>query len=208
MDYDRFNERENKFITNLFQTDPQRPAPPLLGYYILWILRRQLHNARSNQDENVEAAHWAVSGLVQLFEGCGVAEELVVAAVTRLYDRRLVEALDLNVKRVTLADKIAIKESGIAHLELLLSSPVYIDQMGLVTGLNEIFTRDEIRKALFAGKFSDVREQFLRYVLKNDSGRITIPSNAVYSQLKLSRRQIERMTYQGSRVANYSHETD
>ena len=29
----------NEFISNLFQTNPQKPGPPLLGFYILWILR-------------------------------------------------------------------------------------------------------------------------------------------------------------------------
>jgi hypothetical protein len=159
------------------------------------------HNARNNQEENIEASHWAVTDLVQFFEGCGVAEELVVAAVNRLYDRRLVEALDPNVEHVTVADKVAIKESGIAHLELLLSSPVYIEQMGLVTGFSEIFARDEIRKSLSAGKFGDIREQFLRYVLKIDSGRITIASNELYTQLKMARSQIERLTLQGGRTA-------
>ena len=200
-EYDRFNERENEFISNLFQTNPQLPGPPLLGYYILWILRRQMHNARNNQDENIEAAHWAVSDLVQFFEGCGVAEGLVVAAVNRLYDRRLVEALDPNAENVSIADKVAIKESGVAHLELLLTSPVYIDQMGLVTGINEIFSRDEIRKSLSAGKFNDIREQFLRYILKIDSGRITVPPNELYGQLRMARSQIERLTSQGARTA-------
>lgn len=195
-EYDRFSERENEFISNLFQTNPQKPGPPLLGFYILWILRRQLHNARNSQDENIEAAHWAVSGLVQFFEGCGVAEELVVTAVNRLYDRRLIEALDPNVQHLTLADRVAIKESGIAHLELLLSSPVYIDQMALVTGLNEAFARDEIRKSLSAGRFDDIRSQFLRYILKIDSGRITIPPNDLYEQIVLARKQMERMVAQ------------
>lgn len=200
-EYDRFNERENEFVSNLFQTNPQQPGPPLLGYYILWILRRQLQSARNNKEENIEASHWAVSDFIQFFEGCGVAEELVVAAVNRLYDRRLVEALDPNVQHVTVADKVAIKDSGIAHLELLLTSPVYIDQMGLVTGFSEVFARDEIKKALFAGKFSDIREQFLRYILKIDSGRITISSNELYAQLKMARTQIERLTSQGTRAA-------
>ena len=186
----------NEFISNLFQTNPQKPGPPLLGFYILWILRRQMHNARNNQDENVEAAHWSVSNLVQFFEGCGVAEELVVAAVNRLYDRRLIEALDPNVQYVTLADKVAIKESGVAHLELLLTSPVYIDQMGLVTGINEAFARDEIKKSLSLGKFNDIRDQFLRYILKIDAGRITIPPNDLYEQVQLARKQIERLTAQ------------
>src|SRR5262249_31592541 len=39
-EYDRFDERENEFISNLFQTDSRRPASPLLGYYLLWLLRQ------------------------------------------------------------------------------------------------------------------------------------------------------------------------
>ena len=87
-------ERENEVISNLFYTDPQRPASPLLAYYLLWLLRQKLYSARGNQDENVEAAHWHVSDFVQLLEGCAVADDLVIRALNRLYDRRLVEALD------------------------------------------------------------------------------------------------------------------
>lgn len=200
-EYDRFNERENEYISNLFQTDAQRPGPPLFTYYMLWLLRQRLHSARNNQDENIEASHWAVSAFIQFFEGCGVVEDIVIAALNRLYDRRLIEALDPNVKRVTVVDKVAIKESGIAHLELLLSSPVYIDQMALVTGLNELFARDEIRKALHASRFSDIRELFVRYVLKIDSGRITIPQNELYAQVRMARTQIERLSPRGTRMA-------
>ena len=38
-----------------------------------------------------------------------------------------------NVQRIGIADKVAIKENGIAHIELLLNSTVYVEQMALVT---------------------------------------------------------------------------
>ena len=195
-EYDRFNERENEFISNLFQTDPRNPGPPLLGFYILWVLRQKLHSARNNQDENIESAHWAVSDLVQLFEACGVAEDTVIRAINRLYDRRLVEALDPNVKRVANVDKVAIKESGLAHLELLLSSEVYVEQIAVTTGVNELFTRDEMRRNNYPQKMRDVRETFLRYLLKIDAGRLTVPANPIYAQLQTARRQIELLTPQ------------
>jgi hypothetical protein len=133
-------------------------------------------------------------------EGCGVAEELVMNLLNRLYDRRLIEALDPNAKGVSIADKVAIKESGLAHLELILTSVVYIEQMALVAGMNELFARDEIKKNLPRGNFKDIREVFLQYVLKIDKGRLGIPTNAVYSQISKARSQIELLTASGRRA--------
>jgi hypothetical protein len=58
-----------------------------------------------------------VSDLCQLFEGCGVAAEPVTQVLNRLYERRLIEALDPNVKKIGVGDRVAIKESGIAHID-------------------------------------------------------------------------------------------
>jgi hypothetical protein len=45
----------------------------------------------------------------------------------------------------------------------------------------------------------DVREMFLRYLLKIDAGRIAIPSSPVYAQMMMARKQLERMTSRGRR---------
>jgi hypothetical protein len=111
----------------------------------------------------------------------------------------LIEALDPNVKKIGVGDKVAIKDSGIAHIELILTSTIYIEQMALTTGVNELFTRDEIRRNNYPQKMDDARETFLRYVLKIDAGRIAIPSNPVYAQMMMARKQLERMTSQGRR---------
>jgi hypothetical protein len=189
-EYDRFSETENEFVSNVFYTNPQRPESPLLAFYILWVLRQRLNGVR---DDTVETRHWLAGDLCSLFEGCGVPEELVMQTLRRLYDRRLLEALDPNVPQIGMGDKIAIKESGIAHLELLLTSTVYVEQMALVTGLNEHFVRDEIRKNQASSRLDDIREGFLRYALKIDAGRIGIPSTPAYAQISTARRQIETL---------------
>jgi hypothetical protein len=198
-EYDRFSESENEFISNLFQTNPQRPGPPLLSYYILWLLRQKLYSVRPDQDD-VEHRHWLAMDLSQLLEGCGVAEDLVMNSVNRLYDRRLIEALDPNAEHVSVADKVAIKESGLAHLELMLNSTVYIEQMALVTGFNELSARDEIRKALQQNRRRDIGDTFLRYVLKIDNGRLEIPQNAIYTQIKIAQAQIKNLIISGRNV--------
>ncbi|TPI77691.1 AAA family ATPase [Mesorhizobium sp. B2-8-9] len=189
-EYDRFNEIENEFISNIFSTNPLRPAPPLLAYYILWLLRQKMNSVRPD-DDNVEDWHWRVGDLCRLFEGCGVQEELVLAVINRLYERRLVEALDPNTGRVGVGDQVAIKESGIAHLELTLNSSVYLEQMALATGVAEVSTRDEMQTAFKAGKFRDLQDAFLRYILKVDRGRLGIPPNRLYEHIEMARKQIQ-----------------
>jgi hypothetical protein len=197
-EYDRFSEAENEFISNLFQTNPRRPEPPLLGYYALWLLRQKLNSVGRDQD-NVEERHWLASELCRLFEGCGVPEDMVMYSLNRLYDRRLIETLDPNSKQVSVADKVAIKDSGLAHFDLMLNSTVYVEQMAVVTGLAELSARDQIRRSLQNGDFHNVREAFLRYILKIDSGRLGIPPSALYSQIELARRQIEVLMAGGRR---------
>lgn len=154
------------------------------------MLRQKLNSVR---DDSVENRHWLAAELCQLFEGCGVAEELVMYSLNRLYTRRLIEALDPNMKLISIADRVAIKESGLAHIEMVLNSTVYVEQMALVTGLNELFAKDEIRRNLQQSRFNDVRESFLRYILKIDAGRVDVPSNLVYSQIEMARSQVRSL---------------
>jgi hypothetical protein len=160
-------------------------------------LRQKLNSV--NRD-NVEDRHWHAAELCQLFEACGVAEDLVMQSINRLYERRLVEALDPNVKQISIADKVAIKESGLAHIEMTLNSEVYIELMAPVTGVNELFTRDEMRRTLTRGRVADMRDVFIRYIQKIAAGRIGIPENPIYSQLDMARRQIAHLRPQRGRA--------
>jgi hypothetical protein len=45
-EYDRFSESENEFVSNLFYTNRMRPEPPLLAFYMLWLLRQRLNSVR------------------------------------------------------------------------------------------------------------------------------------------------------------------
>ncbi|MGA8356762.1 MAG: ATP-binding protein, partial [Xanthobacteraceae bacterium] len=200
-EYDRFSEAENEFVSNIFYTNRMRPESPLLAFYLLWVLRQRLNSVH---DEGVESRHWQVSELCSLFEGCAVPDELVMQVLNRLYERRLIEALDPNVKTIGIADKVSIKESGIAHIELVLTSPIYIEQMAVTTGVNELFTRDEMRKNDYPQRMRDVREAFLRYILKIDAGRVAIPKSGVYDQINTARRQFERMVSRARQKAEAS----
>jgi hypothetical protein len=142
-------------------------------------LRLRLNSVR---DEGVESKHWHASEVCAMFEGCGVADDLVMQVLNRLYERRLIEALDPNVKHIGVGDRVAIKDSGLAHIELVLNSPTYVEQTALTTGVNELFTRDEMRRNNYPQKMEDVRDAFVRYLLKIDAGRLTIPTSKMYDR--------------------------
>ena len=97
-------------------------------------------------------------------------------------------------KHIGVGDRVAIKDSGLAHIELVLNSPTYVEQTALTTGVNELFTRNEIRRNNYPRKLEYSRHAFVRYLLKIDAGRLTIPTNAMYKQIGLARRQIELLT--------------
>lgn len=201
-EYDRFSEAENVYVCNLFHIDPRKPTSPLLALYILWILRQRSANARLDQ---VEERHWLVSELCDFFEACGVPIESVLAVITRLFDRRLLETLDPNVKKPTLCDRIAIKESGIAHIELLGNSSVYLEQMALTTGVNSRLVRDELKQKSHGSNnqsFIEMRDIFIAYLLKVDAMRVLIPQTSQYRQLNEARafvRDIRTLDRPGSR---------
>ena len=189
-EYDRYVEAENEFVTNMFYTDPKKPGSPLLAYYILWILRQQMSGAEA---ESVEEKHLLVDELCDVLTACTVPGAVTLQVVRRLYERRLIEALDPNVENVGLADRVAIKESGLAHLELVLTSHIYIEQMALVTGINLRSARDELR-SLFRSqgkqKFGLTRDAFIRYIQTTDSGRVIVPAREAFRQLREARERI------------------
>jgi len=186
-EYDRFSEAENEYVCNLFLTDPRKPASPLLALYILWVLRQRSVTVRVDQ---VEARHWLVSELCDFFEGCGAAVESVLSVIIRLFERRLIETLDPNVKIPSLSDRVAIKESGIAHIELMGTSTVYMEQMALTTGINSRTTRDELKQKSHSPNpqsFIEIRDVFIAYLLKVDSMKMSIPQINQYKQLNEAR---------------------
>lgn len=186
-EYDRFSEVENEYVCNLFLTDPRKPASPLLMLYVLWVLRQRSVTVRNDQ---VEARHWLVSELCDFFEACSVAVESVLAVVERLCERGLIETLDPNVKRPSLVDRVAIKESGFAHIEMMSSSTVYLEQMALTTGINSRTVRDELKQKVYASNsqsFVEIRDAFISYLLQVDAMRLTIPEMSQYRQLNEAR---------------------
>src|SRR5690606_10986502 len=121
-------------------------------------------------------------------------EDVTLRALRRLYKRGLIETLDPNAEDVEYSDRIAIKESGVAHLELTFGSQVYLEQTALVTGIADQAVRDQIKRLTFqpnAQRFTEIRDIFLRYLLKIDASRLEIPAGPNFQSLMEARRSIK-----------------
>lgn len=189
-EYDRLSEAENDFVTNVFVTEQTKPGSPLLPYYCLWVLRQKLNASKAGESED---RHWLADDLCSYFDQCGVPEDITLRTLRRVYKRGLIETLDPNAEDIDLSDRVAIKESGLAHLELVLGSPVYLEQTALVTGLADQSIRDEIKRLTIqpnAQKFTEIRDLFLRYLLKIDAARLEIPPGPSFASLMEARRSI------------------
>lgn len=188
-EYDRFAEAHNEFVTNLFLVNPRRPSSPLLPLYVVWLLRSRFASSR----ESVEERHWAVSEICDYFEICGAAEDVTMECLHRLHRRRLIEEFDPNTDSLSRDSRVAIKEAGVAHLDLVLTSSTYMEQMALSSGLSERAVRDQMKELLRrpnAQSFTDIRNLFIAYVLRTDAGRMTIPSSQDFRQLQEVRNRL------------------
>jgi len=184
---DRLDEKHNEYITNLFETDPKQPSSPLLSFYILWLCRQKLNGAPQG---SVEDKHWNVVELLHFLEPCGVSQEVAIKNIRRLHDRKLVQTLDPTNDQVNLVASIAIRESGIAHIELVLNSREYIEEMSYITGYNEYYVKDQVKRFMkprTAHAKRELFDVFNRYIDKNDTARMTIPTSRNYDQLRSAR---------------------
>ena len=191
---DRLDENENSFITNLFYTDPEKPSSPLLAIYILHLLQNRKVNPA---DDAIDSRFWLLSDLINIFEVCGIQQEVTLRTTRRLRRRKLVDELNPTTIEVNIGSFIAITERGQAHLDLAISSRPYFEQMALVTGLNENFACDEIdslQKQRTSTAFSEIRRVFRHHLMKNDYARIQMPSSKNYESLRSIRRQVEVAT--------------
>ena len=190
-EYDRFSENENPYVLNLFSTDAANPTPPLLGYYVLCLLRQRSSTARSDIDSH----HWAVSSLLAFFESCGVDRDALLKLLNRLFEWRLIEEMDPTAKHIDDHSRVALRECGEAHLQLCLQSEAYVREMALVTGLTSRELVSEIKRLAQAHPRSQADHQlvsmFLRHMLDNDRIKMAIPTAKEFRALREARQEFE-----------------
>ncbi|WP_269515056.1 hypothetical protein [Brevundimonas subvibrioides] len=195
---DRYSPRENEFVYNLFWTDPSWPSSPLLALYIIHTLKARLANSRL---DSVDSRHWTIGELSAFFEPAGAHPDQTLLICQRLADRGLIEALDPNVEQLVLGNRVAITESGLAHIDLVRTSDVYLEQMAMATGLNSrtVFNaiRDD-RTTATSASFISLRRRFVDYLTDLDSQRLRVPNTKEYASAVEARQMMRSLGSTGS----------
>ncbi|MCW0047674.1 hypothetical protein OIU13_14170 [Brevundimonas sp. BT-123] len=188
-EYDRYDERENEYVLNLFWSDPNSPASPLLTLYLLMALKQR--SAATDQND-IDARMIAVSDLCSVFEVAGAQRDQTQALLQRLLDRGLVEPLNPTEVKIANGQRLSITEAGLAHIELAFGSTVYIEQMAMATGLNSRTTFNSIRdlrQKQSQEAFAELRKTFVDYLIEIDTLRIKFPSSPEYAGLAEARKR-------------------
>lgn len=186
-EYDRFSEEENSFVLNLLKTDPRFPSSNLLCYYILESLKSREASLDNKHSLDV---YWKISEILRYFESCGSSEESTLNALRRMFERRLIEEVDPNTKTLAIEHSVRIMDAGKAHIDMMLNSDVYIEQMALCTGISDASLvkkfRDCISKAN-SKSFKEIHSLFIGYVKTEDAAKITFPRHPSYSHMQTAR---------------------
>ncbi|MBX9802132.1 MAG: hypothetical protein K2Y04_05120, partial [Caulobacteraceae bacterium] len=202
-EYDRYVERENEFVLNLFWTDVNGPASPLLSLYLLVALK--MRNA-SSRPEDVDSRMLSVSDLYAIFDVTGTQPDQTHTVLQRLLDRGLIEPLNPTASKISTNQRLSITEAGLAHIDLAFTSSVYLEQMALATGLNSRTTFNtlrDLRQKQTQEAFAELRRSFVDYLIEVDTLRIKIPSSPEYAGLAEAKKRFRGLGHTSIRTASH-----
>tara|TARA_R110002012_G_scaffold66614_3_gene174181 strand:+ start:318 stop:3275 length:2958 start_codon:yes stop_codon:yes gene_type:complete len=170
--YEAYKPADNPEIYPIFQVDREVKQSPLLRLRILVLLDKLRRNS-----SNVQEKHMSLNSIINYFDTIGCPESSTERAVLSLIESGLVEPFDASEMALSPTQRLAISFRGIAHLRLASRNSVFFYQMALTTPiLNEevaLIIRDIYKSnKSFSDKVSDIKDQFLNYILEEDSAHI------------------------------------
>lgn len=187
-EYNQFQQENNSFVLNLFETSRETPTSPLLMASIL----RMLVDKAGQDDLGGYLSGQQIIAYCGLF---GCSDEAIIATITRLLEHRLIEPFDASATEVENEQRYAVTHSGRMHLEMVLTDPIYISQMAYDTSLTDRAAIERIRSlkgsALTTAGWGDVRSAFIAYCLSADSEYVRIPTDPMYDEQRQLRMDLK-----------------
>jgi hypothetical protein len=175
-----FDDSSNGFVQNIFAVMHDRLVSPLLRLSILRGLLDRLGSARD--DQSLE--YMDLSALLSYFEPCGVRAVDLVETISGMIKSRLVDPYDPRADSSDSNSSVRISYAGRIHLEMSLADEQYICQMALRTRIRSLPAVERIRPlAVFPrdpGPWYEATTAFCEYLLREDAGLITLPSDRAY----------------------------
>ncbi len=180
-DYNFYKKGDSPELFPVFEVSPKIAQSPLLPIRILSLLKAT-HDARSSDDTR----YLSVASIFQYFDGMGYAEIAVETSLSELLQAGLVEKHDPSATGMSIEQRIAIRHSGIAHLELALFNQTYFELMALTTLITNSGIAEEIRLQYLSNdplplKMKRVRQTFASFLLDEDAHFGRVPSSDQYA---------------------------
>ncbi|MGB8901945.1 MAG: cold shock domain-containing protein, partial [Methylocella sp.] len=148
---------------------------PLMHLRLLVLLRDLHEHATEDVDRYI-----AIGSIFGFFGVMSISEVAAQRSLEALLAAGLIEPYDLSKKEYSDDQRVAITHSGLAHLELGMSNPVYFEQMALTTRIVDGDKAAQISGAYHDKKgvdarMEEVRELFCSYLVGEDSRNCTVP---------------------------------
>lgn len=179
-DYNFYKKGDTPDLFPVFEVNPKIAQSPLLQVRILSLLKAT-HDARSSDDTR----YLSFASIFQYFDGMGFSEVSVETALAELLQAGLIERHDPSNANLSVDQRVAIRHSGIAHLELALFNQTYFELMALTTLITNPEIAQQIRSHYLsnesnATKMKLVRQTFASFLLDEDARFGRVPTSDQY----------------------------
>jgi cold shock CspA family protein len=184
-DYDAFRHDDEHYIFSMYQADDEIRQSPLIHLRILLLLR-----ASHKKGATDEQRYLSIRSIFAYFDLTGMSESAVEKGVLSLMQFGLIEPYDLASRESTQSLKLAITYSGLAHLEMALSSRAYIEQMAISTRIANYEVVNEMDSVFrsqspLVERMSKIVGIFVHYLDEEDKKYVRIGTGPELSEQRL-----------------------
>lgn len=168
-DWDAYKRGDQHEVFPVFDVDAELQQSPLLTLRILALLQ-----STKNASKNLDERHLSVQSVLDYFDSIGGYEAAIDRCLLRLLEAGLVEPYDSSVRDLSPSQKLAISDSGMAHLRLATYNDVFREQMAITTPIANPDTASRIRtlhlaKGPIPERMSEIRNEFTAYLIAEDA---------------------------------------
>jgi cold shock CspA family protein len=175
-DYAFYKTGEEPLLFPIFQVDSSIRQSPLLSVRVLSLLRALHQKAAEDAERYMEG-----QSICAYFGVMAISELAVQRSLDALLSAGLIEPYDMSMKEYADDQRLAITFSGLAHLDLALSNPVYFEQMALTTRIVDADLAQQIKGAFYSSRstnerMEEVRALFSKFLVEEDARHCSVPS--------------------------------
>jgi len=173
-DYNAFRHDDEHYIFSMYQADDEIRQSPLIHLRILLLLR-----ASHNKGATDEQRYLSIRSIFGYFDLMGMSESAVEKSILSLMQSGLIEPYDLASRESTQSLNLAITYSGLAHIEMALSSRAYFEQMAVTTRIANYDVVSEMESMFrsqgpFADRMKKIVGMFARYLDEEDKKYVKV----------------------------------